>query len=368
MKVHPSQLVEGCVLLEDVNGKSGRPIMVEGTIITNEHITVLQKFLIDSVEISSKLSDGRPFSPVEEKEKKSSKKEIDIKINNELVERSFPVHYLEAVKDYKNFFEQWKNGVPIDISKVRQSIIPLLERINELDMEIFLLYQYSTAHDYMYHHNVSVSLLAAFLGQELGYTKGEWIQIGLAGYLCDAGMTRIDQKILTKPELLTEREFQEVKKHPTFSYRMVENLTGLTKAAKIAILQHHERFDRSGYPLGLPESKINSFARILAVSDTYHAMTNERIYKKKQPVFSAIRELIYGQYTTFDANVVKTLVNSIAKRILRKTAHLSNGKTGEIVHFKTENPIQLFVQLHETGEIITLDSKSDVFVDEIILD
>src|SRR5690625_3354278 len=74
MRVHPSQLIEGCILLEDVKGKSGRPIMEEGTILTEELITVLDKFLIDSVDVSTKLHDGKAFVPkrkLEPNEKKS---------------------------------------------------------------------------------------------------------------------------------------------------------------------------------------------------------------------------------------------------------------------------------------------------------
>lgn len=369
MRVHPTQLVAGTVLLRDVKGKSGHPIMKEGTILTNEHITVLHKFLIESVEVSNKLENGEAFIAKEHVKFKEQSKPVERNIYLEAEEsRSFPAHYLEVVRDYKQFFADWNNGVPIDMVKVRQSILPLLERIGELDMEIFTLHQYGAAEDYLYHHSVAVSLLAAFLGKELGYRKGEWIQLGVAGYLADAGMTRIDSDILTKGGPLTEQQVQDMRNHSTYSYRMVENLTGLSKTGKIAILQHHERMDGSGYPLGIRNEQINTFARILAVCDTYHAMTSARMYKAKQSIFKALDELFQERYTKLDLKIVHPFIESLAKRAVGKTVHLTNHKTGEIVYFDDDHPASPLVKLHETGEIISLQMNPELQIEEIILD
>lgn len=370
MRVHPSQLIEGCILLEDVKGKSGRPIMEEGTILTEELITVLDKFLIDSVDVSTKLHDGKTFLPKRKLEPNEKKSEHQMEIYLEPEEnRSIPEHYLQAVKDYKGFFDDWRNGVPLDMPKIRKSVIPLLERVDELDMDIFTIYQLGTAEDYIYHHGVAVSLLSAYLGKELGYRKGEWIQIGLAGYLADAGMSKVDPEILTKGGPLTEDQLADIKNHPTYSYRMVGDVTGLSQQAKIAVLQHHERLDGSGYPLGLSKDKINSYARIIAISDTYHAMTSERFYKKKQPVFKVLDEILQEQYSRLDMTIVQKFVESLTKRTVGNTVHLSNGKTGEIVFCDMDqHTLKLFVKLHDNSEIIVTESNSEVFIEEVILD
>ena len=369
MRVHPTQLVPGTVLLQDVKGKSGQPIMKERTVLTNEHITVLHKFLIESVEVSTKLENGETFIAKEREHPPEQPKPVETNIYLEPEEsRSFPAHYLEVVRDYKQFFADWNNSVPIDMAKVRQSVLPLLERIGELDMEIFTLHQYGTAEDYLYHHSVAVSLLSACLGKELGYRKGEWMQLGLAGYLADAGMTRIDAAILTKGGPLTKQQIQDMRNHSTYSYRMVENLTGLSKTGKIAILQHHERMDGSGYPLGIRNEQINTFARILAVCDTYHAMTSDRLHQDKQSIFKALDELFQERYTRLDPQIVRPFIESLARRAVGKTVHLTNHKTGEIVYFDDDHPASPLVKLHETGEIISLQMNPELQIEEIILD
>lgn len=368
MRVHPSQLTEGCILLEDVLGKSGRPIMRAKTELTEEHITILQKFLIESVQVSSKLADGMNYSPaevVQQEKTKPVEKEIYLEPDET---RSFLAHYMQSVKEYKQIYSDWDNGIPIDISKVRKSIIPLLERIEELDLEIFTLYQYSTPLDYFYHHSVAVSLLSAFLGKKSGYRKGEWIQLGIAGYLSNAGMTRIDSALLKQEDPLTRKQLQDIKNHATYSYRMVENLTGLSKTSKLAILQHHERMDGSGYPLGLTREKIIMDAKIIGVCDTYHAMTSERLYKKRQSIFKTLDEILHEQYTKFDPAVVNQFILSFTKRIIGKTARLTNQQTGEIIYIDDDHPTRPIIKLHGSEEMVSLQMNPDLHIEEIILD
>lgn len=371
MRVHPSQLVPGCILLEDVKGKTGRPFMRANTVLSQEHITILHKFFIDSVDVSSTLEDGTSFkpetmsTPLELPAEKKRNPEIYLEKGET---RSFPVHYLEVVKEYKQNFRNWSSGVPIDIASVRRSIIPLLERIEDVDIEIFTLHQYAEAADYTYHHSVAVSLISALIGKELGYRKGEWIQLGLAGYLCDAGMTRIDPDILTAGGPLSAGQLQDIKNHSTYSYRMTEKITGLSQTAKIAILQHHERLDGSGYPLGLKGQRINPFARIIAVADTYHAMTSERLYKGKYPIFKVVREMMQEQHFKLDAEVVQVFVSSLRKKALGKTVHLTNHTTGEIVYFDDAEPSRPIVKLHGEATMIGLQMHPELEIEEIIID
>ena len=70
---------------------------------------------------------------------------------------------------------------------------------------------------------------------------------------------------------------------------MVQHVSLLKEGAKVAIIQHHERLDGSGYPFGLTNNKIHTVAKIIGVADTYHAMTSERLYRKKQSPFKVLR-------------------------------------------------------------------------------
>ncbi|MEN2766775.1 HD-GYP domain-containing protein [Ornithinibacillus xuwenensis] len=365
MRVSPSQLVPGCVLLRDVKGKTNKPIIPQKTVLTEKHIMILSKFLIEEVDVSERLAEGTVFKP---KGKKEEITKTDHKIedsNQPITNRSFEEHYLYVVENFKKLFKGWQNTVPIDNLAVRNLILPLIDRMDDIGSAVYALHQYADKKDYFYHHCVSVSILSAYLGKKMGYQKGEWYQIALAGLLSDAGMARLEDFAFIKEGILTKEEKLEIRNHPTYSYRMVENISSIPYTVKLAVLQHHERIDGSGYPLGLSHEKIHGYARIIAVSDIYHAMTSDRYYRKKQSPFQVIEELQKEQFTKLDPRVVQVFVDSIAKFSIGTRVSLSNEQVGEIVFIEHKHPTRPIVRL-DNGEIITLSNNKNLFINEIL--
>lgn len=364
MRVEPAQLVPGCVLLGDVKGKSNRAIMLKKTVLSEEHIIILDKFLISNVDVGSKLANGETFTPrVTHRKKESKQQDEAIKDVRNL---PFKEHYQYVVKSYKRLFIVWQNSMQVDMPTVRKLVIPLFQRIELGDADIFTLYQYNTKKDYMYHHSVAVGLIAAYLGKKMGYSNADYTQIGLAGFLSDCGMAKISPTILNKTKELSALEIDEMKKHPTYSYRMVEQIPTLTQIVKLAILQHHERMDGSGYPLGVQKDQIYAYSRIVAVSDMYHAMTCERLYQSKQSPFQVIEKLMRDRYTHFDHKVVETFGKSLATYSIGMKVRLSNGNTGEIVFVEDKYPTRPMVQVDQLDDILTLKNNTAIYIDEIM--
>ncbi|WP_087973953.1 HD-GYP domain-containing protein [Oceanobacillus rekensis] len=365
MRVKPSQLVPGCVLIDEVKGKSNRLIMSKNTILNEKHIIILKKFLIESVEVSTKLSDDNEFKPeqVHKDEKDQAVKQPGPASTSEL---SFIEHYLEATASYKKNYKQWKNSMPIDIASIRKFIIPLLERIGNINSkEIYSLHKHVEKNDYIFYHGVAVSLISALLGEKLGFSKGEWLQIGLAGLLSDCGMARIDSKIITSAKPLTPSDWKDIKNHPTYSYRMVENLPTITSGVKLAILQHHERVDGNGYPLGITKEKIHTYAQVIAVADMYHAMTSERLYKAKQSPFKVLEEIQKEQYLKFDAKVVKCFLGLFTNLAFGANVILSDKRSGEIVFIDPDKPTRPLIRIHGSEEVIALEQIPELYIEEI---
>lgn len=360
MRVQTSQLREGYILLNDVPGKSGHAIMKENTVLTAEHIEILEKFLVPTVEVTTTAVYSEETLKIENQRVKDVEKKVEQTPPEEEEVLSFDKHYLEVVASFKKEYLKWDNGVPIDIANVRKMIIPLLNRVEDLDIEVYTLYDFVEPEDYIYHHAVSVSLISTFLAKELGFSKGEALQVGLAGILCDAGMTRVDKNILTKVGPLTERQQQDIRNHPIYSSRMVENLPAVSRSVKMAVLQHHERMDGSGYPEGRSGDDIHLFARILAVSDTYDAMASERLYKKSQPVYQVLAAIEREQYSAFDPKIIQAFIKSLSLRSLGKTVELSNGRTGEIVFVNESNPTRPLIKMDDTKEIISLMENTEL--------
>lgn len=308
LRVDISELTPGCIISESVFGKTSHPIIEKDTVLTEDHIEILERFLIESVSVSMKREDGQPLVL----SNKLVKKGIQHHVLHKKEENSFDdfsTHYLTVVDSSERIFNHWCNNMPIDMPVLRKLIIPLIELIENESIDVYNLYTYSSKEKYVYHHLVGVSVLSAFLAKKMGYEKGEWIQIGLAGFLSNCGLSKIDSVTLNKPLPLNKEERDLIKKHPVYSYRLIESIRTITDAVKLAVLQHHERLDGSGYPLALKKGKIHQYARIIAVSDTYHAMTNERPYQEKKTPLTVLSELQKNESLKLDPKVIQVLVN-----------------------------------------------------------
>lgn len=360
MRVEPSQLVSGCVLLKDVNGKTKKPIVAKKTVLTDEHITILQKFLVETVDVSATLADGEPFRPELKRENNQQKS------TGKLEPGSFAVHYNKTMADYKKLFKNWQNNATIDIPAVRQVLIPFFNLVDNVGLQVYTLHQYANKTDYIFHHSVSVGVLSAFLAKKMGYEKGEWLQIGLAGALSDCGMARMDEAIAMKNSSLRFPEIEEIRKHPVYSYRMIEKVPAITQTVKLAVLQHHERMDGSGYPLGLTKAKIHNYSRIIAVCDMYHAMTCERLYKQKQSPFNAIEKLQNDRYTKLDHHAVQVFMDSFLNFLTGAKVKLSTTQTGEIVFIESQQPARPLVRLDDSGDILPLKDHPDIYIADIL--
>lgn len=132
-------------------------------------------------------------------------------------------------------------------------------------------------------------------------------ELSWAALLHDIGKIGVEDQILYKPGPLTDREWEIMKTHPEIGAQMVGGLTGMENIAAM-ILGHHERMDGSGYPRGLAGEQIPLGARILAVVDSYSAMTEGRPYRSAKSHEEAIIELKNLSGKQYDTNVVNTFI------------------------------------------------------------
>jgi HD-GYP domain-containing protein (c-di-GMP phosphodiesterase class II) len=190
MKVKRKQLKEGCILSADILLFSPQPIMRKKTVLTKELLDVLEIFLIQDIQVEEKLVTGEAYIPTQLLDDEVE----EVKEVGKLDEKSFINLYLEAVKKYKKAFERWDSGYKVDILEIRNMFLPLFEKIIDDAGSILSIHHYTKKEDYIFHHAVSVAVLSAFLGKKLNFSKGEWIQIGLAGAMADSGMSKIEKK------------------------------------------------------------------------------------------------------------------------------------------------------------------------------
>jgi diguanylate cyclase (GGDEF)-like protein/putative nucleotidyltransferase with HDIG domain len=159
-------------------------------------------------------------------------------------------------------------------------------------------------------HSQRVADLAARTARRLGLPDEEVELTRLAASLHDLGKLAIPEEILRKPGPLTDPERMVLERHPQIGFRMLESL-GVDPVAEW-VLHHHERWDGSGYPDGLPGENIPLGARIIFVADAYDAMTSERVYRRRVTPDQAISELQRCAGTQFDPEIVDAFADELA--------------------------------------------------------
>ena len=148
--------------------------------------------------------------------------------------------------------------------------------------------------------------LAAALGRQMGLSNEKIDLLCTAAALHDVGKIAIPGEILSKPALLSPIEHDLVKLHVSEGVEILR-AAGLPKALVTAVLQHHERLDGSGYPLGLKDTQISPEAKFLAVADSMEAMLSHRPYRVAMTVEAALNELISLKGSHYDPAIVDAI-------------------------------------------------------------
>jgi putative nucleotidyltransferase with HDIG domain len=156
-------------------------------------------------------------------------------------------------------------------------------------------------------HTNRVTHVALETAKELGWSQEQIETLEVGALLHDVGKIGVRDLVLRKPGMLTEDEYAEMKRHPIVGAQMLEGV-GALRPMLPYILYHQERYDGKGYPFGLAGKEIPMEGRLLAVVDTFDAMTSDRPYRKGLAIETAIAEIKRNRGTQFDPDVVDALL------------------------------------------------------------
>ncbi|WP_425194039.1 HD-GYP domain-containing protein [Halomonas sp. GXIMD04776] len=178
--------------------------------------------------------------------------------------------------------------------------------------------------EYTAEHCLNVGVVAMIFGRHLGFERSQIEELGLAGMLHDVGKMKLDQTILNKPGKLTEEEFAHIKTHVLEGYAMLKD-EQLSLTIKEACRDHHERLNGTGYPSGKRQEEIDCTARIIAIVDTYDAITSDRVYGPARPTAEALDILYKLRCTHYDEELVIRFIECIGIYPPGSIVELHNG-------------------------------------------
>jgi putative nucleotidyltransferase with HDIG domain len=164
--------------------------------------------------------------------------------------------------------------------------------------------------EYTHGHSFRVAKYSVAMARKLDIPEDKLTDLEIAAYMHDLGKIGVPEKILGKPGKLTKEEFDEIKKHPVLTNKILEPIE-LPPFIVDAAVQHHERLDGRGYPQGLKGDGISFYAKIIAVADVFDALTSSRPYRDSMTVEDALTILCEGIDKEFDRQVVLALISAL---------------------------------------------------------
>ncbi len=223
-------------------------------------------------------------------------------------------------KDDEKFTE---NDIKIFESLARQSAVAienarLYNDLGELTRQSIssIVTAVEKRDEYTSGHTERVTRISLIIGRKMRLDHETMNTLELAALLHDVGKIGIPDRILLKPGKLTDKEYNEIKKHPQKGIEIVGHIKQL-KPMNEGILYHHEWYNGRGYPTGLSGKDIPLIARIISVADAYDAMTTNRPYRKSLDEKEAIRRLKKSRGTQFDPEIVKAFISISNKTIIK---------------------------------------------------
>ncbi len=305
----------GMKIAEDIYNEYGAVIITDGT--------VLDEYIIDRIRYLG-------FTRIKAYDSVGDMIEVS---GSEL----FRAQYNENLNSVKGVLHDISNGKQIDTQRVNTATSSILARINENRDIVSCITEMRASGEYLYTHSVNVSLLSMLIGKWLKFDYQKLKSLVTAGFLHDIGKSKVDQEILNKPGPLDADEFEEIKRHSAYGFKIVENISGMNDDILKGILMHHEREDGSGYPFGLKGDQIHETAKIIAVADIYDAMTSNRAYRERVCPFDVIESIEKDNFGILDHHVASVFLKNIASYYMGEIVKLNNGAIGEIVYINPYN-------------------------------
>ncbi|TDX48364.1 HD-GYP domain-containing protein [Orenia marismortui] len=290
-----SELSKGDILAKKIYNSDGKLLLGAGRKLNEKYINKLKSLQINHVYIEDDRVDLE---------------EEDIEIIPEKIKQ-------EAVMIAKECIKKINCGENKLDEKDQKQLFKLIERIVETATAnttlLNCIKDIRLLEDELFFHLTNVTVLSLIIGKKLDYNRKRLLELGLGAFLHDIGKSMVPPEILDKPGKLTSEEFEEAKKHTTYGYQILSKLEDVPEiSARIAYL-HHERCDGSGYPKGISKRFIDEYARIVAISDVFDAMVNDRVYRSSIKVSEVIEYL----YTTFTENKMdRELLDEFLKMIV----------------------------------------------------
>ena len=381
-RILTSRAAENMVVADDVYTTDDKLVIPEGTVLTEEIIKSLKEYGIFAIRIKVDEEDGS--IPLEDDSEEEETKEIvetpkrrtqeeqqnylrQIKESKEFEE--FHSAFIDSVDNLKSLFNKVvMHNEEIDSKAILEDVENVVDKgrngIHILDM-LQCMRGYD---DVTYVHSVNVAMLSNMIGRTVypDISKEELDILTLSGLLHDIGKMMVPDNIIQKNGRLTLPEYNVVKTHVLFGNNILKGLKNLDPRVAEVAMRHHERCDGTGYPGGYRREQIEPFARIVAIADTYDAMTSDRVYRAALCPFDVIHMFEREGIVKFDVEFLLPFLEKAVQAYLNTEVKLSTNEAGKVIMINHNEYSKPVVQVGNEFYDLSKES-SDIVIDKVLI-
>ncbi|UCD95323.1 MAG: HD domain-containing protein [Candidatus Zixiibacteriota bacterium] len=235
--------------------------------------------------------------------------------NRTFMRRAARVTFFRAISVVQDAMFRTANDKDIDISKARRVVHSLIDRIAQDEFSLIELTNIRDFDEYTYAHSANVCVYALTMGIRLGLDRQQLSQLGFAALFHDIGKVKLPEDLIRKPDVFDENDWIQMQKHPLLGAKTIlRNIRFDQHAARAALVafEHHINNDYTGYPVLNRKRPTILFSRIVAIADTFDALSSGRVYLKKSiPPDEVLRKMMYQMTVKFDDFLLKLFVSII---------------------------------------------------------
>lgn len=324
-KIKTTNLQEGMFVVCSATGQASLPQEISNTHISSKNdIAAILKLNITEVLIDSSQS----------------------KTVSSFPQTSYSEEILFAREAYNNvlscihkIYEAIERKAPLEFCEYEKNVDPLIDSIERNSSASASLTVLARSDRYLFTHSLNTAILSAILARFMGLSRETVKEISMSAMLMNIGQVWIDQDIFKKKGKLKADEFSVIKNHPVSGQEYLAAQKGVSEKIITAVAQHHEKYDGTGYPKGIAGNEITQFARIIAICDSYDAMTTERPYREALTPNQAIKQLYSMTDTSFHPRYLENFIKCMGIYPAGCFVKLSDGRYGVVVANTPKAPL-----------------------------
>lgn len=389
-----ANLEPGMITMETITTPSGQHLVPVGTKLTKQLINKIKLYRIDYVVVDAPetpiipvpsenspvipSSKTEPPKPVEPAKPVEAPKPVEVptriseitphtqKIMTSAEFQDFRLNYLMAIENLKTVFSNVisNRNYNIDTQALVDSIAPLFVARKTITEIFDMISQMHTMEDSVYAHCINVAVICRMIGRWLHLEQHDLNILTCCGLFHDIGKLTIPDAVLNKPGKLTDEEFALIKSHPKAGYELLRN-HDIDNRIKQSALMHHERYDGSGYPMGLTNELLPDEAMIVAIADVYDAMTAARSYRAQLCPFEVIAKFEQEGFQKYHTKYIYVFLNNIASTYQNNRVMLNDGRACKIVMLNQNTLSKPIVQFDD-GACLDLSTEKDLYIAKVL--